>query len=170
MDQLEEKLKVAKTNGKLPKIVVAVHFSGEPCELKKLKNLSNLYNFKIIEDASHALGSCYKGSKTGSCDYSDVTIFSFHPVKIVTTAEGGSATTNCDKIKDRLDLLCSHGVTRDRRFFRERDHGDWYYEQIDLGYNFRMNEIQAALGISQLTKLNSFWKNVVKFVWNTIKA
>lgn len=156
MDQLELKLEDAKKMGSLPKIVVAVHFSGEPCELVRLQALARQFGFKVIEDASHALGAEYDGVRIGDGNFGDVTVFSFHPVKIITTAEGGVATTNLASVKERLDLYKSHGVTRDSKLFESHDQGAWYYEQVGLGFNYRLNEIQAALGISQLRRLDEF--------------
>ncbi|KZX76443.1 UDP-4-amino-4,6-dideoxy-N-acetyl-beta-L-altrosamine transaminase [Oleiphilus sp. HI0009] len=154
--KLESKLKQAKAEGTLPKVIVVVHLCGQPCDMEKIYQLSKQYGFKIIEDASHAVGARYKNSKTGDCKYSDITVFSFHPVKIVTTAEGGAALTNNDELAKKLELLRSHGVTRDESLMTEESHGGWYYQQIELGYNYRMTEMQAALGVSQMTRLNEF--------------
>jgi len=154
---LEEKLSHAKQNNlPLPKVVIPVHLSGQPCEMDKIHSLGVEYNFSIIEDASHAIGGKYKNNPIGSCEYSDITIFSFHPVKIVTTAEGGAATTNSKKLASKLELLRSHGVTRDSSLLSGESHGDWYYEQIELGFNYRMTEMQAALGVSQMSRLHDF--------------
>jgi UDP-4-amino-4,6-dideoxy-N-acetyl-beta-L-altrosamine transaminase len=155
--KLEVKLKETKaTGGKLPKVVIPVHLAGQSCEMDKIFALSKEYGFKIIEDASHAIGGKYKDSHIGSCQYSDITIFSFHPVKIVTTAEGGAALTNNYSLYQRLNLLRTHGITRDELLMINKNHGPWYYEQIDLGFNYRMTDIQAALGISQMSRLNEF--------------
>jgi len=154
--KLEEKLKKAKLTNTLPKIVVAVHMCGQPCDMEAIRALSLEYGFKVIEDASHAIGATYRQTRTGDCAYSDITVFSFHPVKIVTTAEGGAALTNDPSIAKNLELLRSHGVTRDQSLMTEPSHGDWYYQQVDLGFNYRMTEMQAALGVSQMTRLESF--------------
>ena len=154
--KLEEKLQIAERHGRLPKIVVAVHLAGQPCEMKKIHKLANKYGFLIIEDASHAIGSYYDGEPVGNCRFSDVTVFSFHPVKIITSAEGGAALTKNENLAKKMQILRTHGVTREKNLFNEKEFGSWYYEQIHLGYNYRMTEIQAALGISQLRKLDSF--------------
>ena len=155
VDKLEKKLKKAKIINRLPKILVAVHLAGQSCEMDSLQNLSLKYNFKIIEDASHALGGMYKSEPIGCCKYSDITVFSFHPVKIITTGEGGMALTNNKDLGLKLKLLRSHGITRNPEIMEKND-GPWYYEQMDLGYNYRMNDIQAALGISQIKRLHEF--------------
>lgn len=154
--ELVKKLVKAKKEKKLPKIVVIVHFAGNPCNLVEIKNLSIKYGFKIIEDASHALGSTYKKKPIGNCRYSDATVFSFHPVKPITTCEGGIVTTNSLKLKNRMDLLRSHGIVKQHKYFVQNNYEPWKYEQQILGYNFRMNEIEAALGISQIKKLKKF--------------
>lgn len=154
--QLEQKLKQAQQNGTLPKIVVPVHLCGYPCDMAAIYALSQEYGFHIIEDASHAIGGQYRGEPIGNCRYSDITIFSFHPVKIVTTAEGGAALTNCPELAERMALLRSHGITREPSKMQGESHGSWYYQQIDLGYNYRMTELQAALGVSQMTRLEVF--------------
>jgi UDP-4-amino-4,6-dideoxy-N-acetyl-beta-L-altrosamine transaminase len=154
--KLEEKLVEAKRFGSLPKVLVPVHLTGQPCDMSAIHRLCTSYGVKIIEDASHAIGGAYKGAVIGSCAYSDVTIFSFHPVKIVTTAEGGAVTTNNDDIAKRISLLRSHGITRDPSMMCEDPHGPWYYEQISLGFNYRMTELQAALGISQMERIDEF--------------
>ena len=150
---LEEKLIKAEKAGSLPKVVIPVHFAGRPAPMREIRDLSNRYGFKILEDASHAIGAEYENSKVGSCEYSDITVFSFHPVKIITTAEGGAATTNDPDIASRMELLRSHGITRNKALMTNRGLPDWHYEQIDLGFNYRMTDIQAALGISQLSML-----------------
>ncbi len=155
---LEEKLEQAKENNRLPKIIIAVHLSGLPCDMQAIHQLSNQYGFKIIEDAAHALGASYQENPTGCGQYSDITVFSFHPVKIITTGEGGMAVTNNKTLADKMRLLRSHGITRDPAQMTQQPDGDWYYQQLDLGFNYRMNDIQAALGLSQLSKLNSFIK------------
>lgn len=153
---LEKKLIEAKAEGKVPKVVVPVHLSGQPCDMKSIAKLAADYGFKVIEDASHAIGGKYHDLPVGNCEYSDITVFSFHPVKIVTTAEGGAAMTNCKELSNRMALLRSHGVTRNSEQMEGKSHGDWYYQQIDLGFNYRMTDIQAALGISQLKRLEDF--------------
>ena len=153
---LEKKLIQAKKNKKLPKVLIPVHFAGQSCEMKRIKHLSNIYGFKIIEDASHAIGGKYLNEAIGCCKYSDITVFSFHPVKIITTAEGGLITTNSKIISDKIALLRSHGITRNTDLMRSKNQGSWYYEQIELGLNYRMNELQAALGLSQLKRLDEF--------------
>ncbi len=153
---LEEKLKQAKINNTLPKIIIPVHFAGQSCNMKKIFKLSKEYGFSIIEDASHSIGGKYLDAKIGSCQYSDITVFSFHPVKIITTAEGGILTTNNKKLADKMKLLRSHGISRDRKLMTKSSEGGWYYKQIDLGFNYRMTELQAALGISQMRRLDDF--------------
>jgi UDP-4-amino-4,6-dideoxy-N-acetyl-beta-L-altrosamine transaminase len=155
-EELEIKLIQARQDNKLPKIVIPVHFAGQSCDMKKIYSLSQEYGFKIIEDASHAIGGKYLGRPVGSCQYSDITVFSFHPVKIITTAEGGLATTNNKKLSERMQLFRSHGVIRDPKLMTKESEGKWYYQQIDIGFNYRMTELQAALGISQMGRLNSF--------------
>ncbi|MBE0471554.1 MAG: UDP-4-amino-4,6-dideoxy-N-acetyl-beta-L-altrosamine transaminase [Methyloprofundus sp.] len=154
-DALERKLIEAKVKGTLPKIVVAVHFAGQSCDMRRIYELSQQYGFKIIEDASHAIGGKYLGQPIGGCQYSDITVFSFHPVKIITTAEGGLAATNQVVLADTMQLLRSHGITRNPDVMTKND-GAWYYEQIDLGFNYRMTELQAALGVSQMQRLDDF--------------
>lgn len=154
--KLKQKLKTAKKKNRLPKILVVVHFAGNPCEMIEIRKLSKIYSFKIIEDASHALGSKYKNNPIGNCKYSEAVVFSFHPVKSITTAEGGMVMTNSKEISSKLKILRSNGVTRDKKNFTQGNFQTWKYEQHMLGYNYRMNEIQAALGISQLSKLNKF--------------
>ena len=153
---LEQKLVHAKKEGVLPKVVVAVHLCGQPCDMKAIHALSLQYGFKIIEDASHSIGGRYLEHSIGSCVYSDITVFSFHPVKIVTTAEGGAALTNSKALADKMALYRSHGITRDEALMENASHGGWYYEQIDLGFNYRMTELQAALGVSQMSRLSEF--------------
>jgi len=156
IEKLKEKLKIAKKIKKLPKILIPVHFSGEPTIQEEIKKLSREYGFKIIEDASHSIGASRNKEKVGSCKWSDITVFSFHPVKIITTGEGGMATCNNLDLYKKLNLLRSHGVTRD---FNKKKYGEWFYKQIDLGLNYRMTDISAALGLSQLKKLNFFLKS-----------
>jgi UDP-4-amino-4,6-dideoxy-N-acetyl-beta-L-altrosamine transaminase len=153
---LKEKLIQAKSEGALPKVLVAVHLCGQPCDMKAIHALSIEYGFKVIEDASHAIGGRYLEQPIGSCEYSDITVFSFHPVKIVTTAEGGAALTNNKDLADKMALYRSHGITRDEALMDSASHGGWYYEQIDLGFNYRMTELQAALGVSQMSRLSEF--------------
>jgi UDP-4-amino-4,6-dideoxy-N-acetyl-beta-L-altrosamine transaminase len=156
VDALREKLLAARVAGRLPKVVIPVHFAGEPCEMIGIKTLADEFGFKIIEDASHAIGGKYHGRAIGSCEFSDITIFSFHPVKIITTAEGGMASTNCAELARRLSLFRSHGVSRDVENMEIIDAGAWYYEQSVLGFNYRMTELQAALGISQFDRLDDY--------------
>lgn len=153
---LHTKLKRAKAEGKLPKVLVAVHLCGQPCDMKAIHALSREFGFKVIEDASHAIGGRYQSQPIGACEYSDITVFSFHPVKIVTTAEGGAALTNDKALADKMALYRSHGITRDEALMENPSHGGWYYEQVDLGFNYRMTELQAALGVSQMSRLASF--------------
>jgi len=154
--ELEKKLIQAKQDNKLPKIVIPVHFAGQSCDMKKIHSLSQEYNFKIIEDASHAIGGKYLDQPIGGCQYSDITVFSFHPVKIITTAEGGLATTNDIKLLESMQLFRSHGITRNTELMTKEAEGGWYYEQVDLGFNYRMTELQAALGVSQMERLDEF--------------
>jgi UDP-4-amino-4,6-dideoxy-N-acetyl-beta-L-altrosamine transaminase len=153
---LQAKLIHAEKEGKLPKILVAVHLCGQPCDMAAIHALSQKYGFKIIEDASHAIGGKYKGEFVGNGRFSDITVFSFHPVKIITTAEGGMALTNSDELANKMALLRSHGITRDPAQMTHVPDGPWYYQQIDLGYNYRMTELQAALGVSQMERLDAF--------------
>ncbi len=153
---LKEKLKRAKKNNTLPKIIIPVHLCGQSCDMASIYELSKEYNFKIIEDAAHAIGGKYKNEPIGNCRYSDITVFSFHPVKIITTAEGGMALTNNTKLAEKMSLLRSHGITRDSQQMTCESDGPWYYQQIDLGYNYRMTDIQAALGYSQMERLDGY--------------
>jgi UDP-4-amino-4,6-dideoxy-N-acetyl-beta-L-altrosamine transaminase len=153
---LEKKLISAKKKDQLPKVVVPVHLSGQSCDMKAIHELSKIYGFKIIEDASHAIGGMYKNEPVGNCKYSDITVFSFHPVKIITTGEGGMALTNSDSIAEKLGLFRSHGITRDQNLMTKKADGSWYYQQIALGYNYRMTDIQAALGLSQMNRLSAY--------------
>ena len=154
--ELEKKLIAAEKVNKLPKVVIPVHFSGQPCDMEEIYNLAKKYGFKVIEDASHAIGGKYKGEPIGNCRYSDITVFSFHPVKIITTAEGGIALTNDSKIAEKLNLLRSHGITREASLMTKPMEGPWYYQQIDLGFNYRMTDLQAALGVSQIQRLDTY--------------
>jgi len=153
---LKKKLIHAKKLGKLPKIVIPVHLCGQPCDIRAIHALSEEYNFKIIEDASHAIGGKYLNKSVGNCKYSDITIFSFHPVKIITTGEGGMALTNSARLAERISLLRSHGITRNPSQMTHESDGDWYYQQVDLGFNYRMTDMQAALGLSQLERLDGY--------------
>lgn len=155
-DELAKRLKAAKSQGRLPKVVIPVHFAGQPCAMKDISLLAKEYGFAVIEDASHALGATYNGEKVGACHLSDMTILSFHPVKIMTTGEGGMVLTNSRDLYEKLLLLRSHGITRDPRQMAGEAHGPWYYQQIDLGFNYRITDIQAALGVSQLKRLDDF--------------
>ena len=153
---LKKKLIHAKRQDKLPKVIVPVHLTGEPCDMEQIKALSEEYGFKVIEDASHAIGGQYQGKPIGCCEYSDITVFSFHPVKIVTSGEGGAALTNSSELDQKLKLLRSHGITRDPDHMQYPKDDGWYYEQVDLGYNYRMTDIHAALGLSQLARLYEY--------------
>ncbi len=153
---LERKLEQAERNGQLPKVLVAVHLCGQPCDMQAIQALSRRYGFKVIEDASHAIGGRYQNQPIGNCEYSDITVFSFHPVKIITTAEGGMALTNDADLASKMTLYRSHGITRDAAQMTHASDGPWYYQQIDLGYNYRMTELQAALGISQMDRLDQY--------------
>jgi len=159
VSKLEEKLRIAKRNNCLPKIVIPVHFAGQSCEMEKIYQLSQEYNFKIIEDASHAIGGKYKGEKIGSCKYSEITVFSFHPVKIITTAEGGVATTNSEILAKKMKMDRSHGIRRlDKDQINEINDEIWNYKQESLGFNYRLNDLQSSLGLSQLKRLDFFVK------------
>jgi UDP-4-amino-4,6-dideoxy-N-acetyl-beta-L-altrosamine transaminase len=151
---LEQKLVQAQRNSRLPKVLVAVHLCGQPCDMAAIHALGQRYGFKIIEDASHAIGGKYKGEFIGNGRYSDITVFSFHPVKIITTAEGGMALTNHVELAKQMALLRSHGITRDPAQMTHAPDGPWYYQQIQLGFNYRMTDLQAALGISQMERLD----------------
>lgn len=153
---LAEKLERAERAGVLPKVVIPVHFSGLPCDMKAIRALATRYGFAVIEDASHAIGARYGDSIVGDCRYSDITVFSFHPVKIITTAEGGMAMTRSPERAQKLRLFRSHGITRDTALMTRPDEGAWYYEQHYLGLNYRLTEMQAALGLSQLKNLDSW--------------
>ena len=153
---LARKLEQAEREGRLPKVVVPVHLCGQPCDMAAIHALAQRYGFKIIEDASHAIGGKYRGEFVGNGRYSDITVFSFHPVKIITTAEGGMALTNDAELANKMALLRSHGITRDPAQMTHEADGPWYYQQIDLGFNYRMTELQAALGVSQMTRLDDY--------------
>ena len=172
IEKLEKKLKIAKKKKRLPKLIIIVHLGGLPVNPIKLNNLSKKYIFKIIEDASHSLGGKYYSKNVGCSKWSDITIFSFHPVKIITTGEGGCCTTNKKKYYEKLKALRNNGIIKERKNFKFKNLGPWYYEQHSLGYNFRMNDIQSALGISQLKNLNIFVKKrnkIAKFYCNQLK-
>ena len=153
---LARKLEQAERVGKLPKVLVAVHLCGQPCDMAAIHALAQRYGIKVIEDASHAIGGKYQGEFIGNGRYSDITVFSFHPVKIITTAEGGMALTNDANLANKMGLLRSHGITRDPAQMTHKSDGPWYYQQIDLGFNYRMTELQAALGVSQMARLDQY--------------
>ena len=156
VERLAEKLVQAEKVGRLPDIVIPVHLCGQSCDMYRIHALAKQYGFKIIEDASHAIGGHYMGMPIGNCQFSDITVFSFHPVKIITTAEGGMALTNNAELAESMRLLRSHGITRDPASMTHSPDGPWYYQQIVLGFNYRMTEIQAALGISQMQRLKEY--------------
>ncbi len=156
VEALATKLADAEVHGRLPKVVMPVHLCGHPCDMAAIGALAHRYGFKVVEDASHAIGGSYGGAPVGNCAYSDITVFSFHPVKIVTTAEGGVATTRDPALAERLRLFRSHGLTRNSDEMEWEPDGPWYYQQVALGYNYRMTELQAALGVSQMTRLDEF--------------
>lgn len=153
---LEEKLIQAEKKGELPKVVIPVHLAGQSCEMDKIHSLGLKFGFKIIEDASHAIGGKYKNEPIGNCRYSDITVFSFHPVKIITTCEGGLCTTNDHELALRLTHLRSHGIVRHPDEMTRKSDGPWFYQQLELGYNYRMTDVQAALGLSQMKRLDEF--------------
>lgn len=153
---LEQKLSKAEREGKLPKVVVPVHLAGQSCKMEKIAALSQKYGFTVLEDASHAIGSGYQGNPVGNCQFSDLTVFSFHPVKIITTGEGGMVVTNQAELYEKLIRLRTHGITRNPELMQGESHGLWYYQQLDLGFNYRMTDIQAALGASQMQRLDEF--------------
>ena len=172
LEKLENKLKIAKKKKRLPKLIIVVHLAGLPVNPLKLKNLSRKYKFKIIEDASHSFGGKYCSSKVGCSKWSDITVFSFHPIKIITTGEGGCCTTNKKKYYEKLLTLRNNGITKEKNKFKYKNLGPWYYEQHSIGYNFRMNDIQSALGISQLKNLNFFLRKrnkIAKFYHDHLK-
>lgn len=153
---LERKLEQAEHEGRLPKVVVPVHLCGQPCDMQAIHALAQRYGFKVIEDASHAIGGKYQDDFIGNCHYSDITVLSFHPVKIITTAEGGMALTNNAELANKMALLRSHGITRDPALMTHESDGPWYYQQVDLGFNYRMTELQAALGVTQMERLDQY--------------
>ncbi len=154
--KLEKKLKISKAINKAPDLVVLVHFGGNPCEMDKIYKLSLKYGFNIVEDASHALGASFRKERIGNCKFSNAAVFSFHPVKMITTGEGGALIVKTENDYKRAVTLRSHGIPEDRSNLMERGMPEWYYEQISLGYNYRLSDLQAALGLSQLERLNSF--------------
>jgi UDP-4-amino-4,6-dideoxy-N-acetyl-beta-L-altrosamine transaminase len=153
---LEAKLQAAEQSGRLPQVVVPVHLAGQSCDMAAIRALADRYGFRIIEDASHAIGGRYRGEPVGNCRYSDITVFSFHPVKIITTAEGGMALTNDAELAARMEMLRSHGITRDPARMSRAPDAPWYYEQQLLGFNYRMTDLQAALGLSQAARLDEY--------------
>jgi UDP-4-amino-4,6-dideoxy-N-acetyl-beta-L-altrosamine transaminase len=153
---LAEKLEQAERAGALPKVVIPVHLGGQSCDMAAIHALGQRYGFNILEDASHAIGATFGDFPVGSCRFSDVAVFSFHPVKIITTGEGGMVVTNDPQLHRRLELLRSHGITREPSEMSRVPEGSWYYEQIELGFNYRMTDIQAALGSSQMQRLDNF--------------
>lgn len=153
---LEDKLVAAERDGALPKILVPVHLCGQSCDMTRIGALAEKYGVRVVEDASHAIGGKWAGEWVGACQYSDVTVFSFHPVKIVTTAEGGVATTQDEDLGARMALLRTHGITRDPHLMTHKPEGSWYYQQVELGWNYRMTDLQAALGVSQMARLDAF--------------
>lgn len=155
-DALAKKLEKAAVTNQLPKVIIPVHLTGQPSNMRIIHELARKYKFYVIEDASHAIGGSYGGEKIGNCAYSDITVFSFHPVKIVTTAEGGAALTNNHEFATRMKLFRNHGITRDLNLMGKKIEGPWYYEQVELGYNYRMTDLQAALGISQMSRIDTF--------------
>ena len=156
IEALEEKLAQANEQGTLPKLVIPVHFAGQSCDMARIAVLSKHYGFAVIEDASHAIGGRYGDTKVGSCAFSEMTVFSFHPVKIVTTGEGGMVLTNNKALYEHLLRLRSHGITRDQSLMEDEADGAWFYQQIELGFNYRMTDLQAALGVSQMARLDAF--------------
>ena len=156
IDELTHKLDKAERQGSLPKVLVPIHFAGQSCEMDKIAALSKQYGFQVIEDASHAIGSKYQNKAIGCCEYSDLAVFSFHPVKIITTGEGGMVLTNRADLYEKLLRLRSHGITRNPDLMQGESHGAWYYQQLELGFNYRMTDIQAALGASQMQRLDEF--------------
>lgn len=156
VEALEHKLIQAEKAGKLPKVVVPVHLAGQSCEMDKIAALSRKYGFAVLEDASHAIGGHYQSQPVGSCQFSDMAVFSFHPVKIITTGEGGMVVTNRSDLYEKLIRLRTHGITRNPELMQGESHGLWYYQQLELGFNYRMTDIQAALGASQMQRLDEF--------------
>ena len=161
IESLAAKLNVANHEGRLPKVLVVVHLTGSSCDMEKIGSLAKRYGFFVIEDASHAIGGKYHGKPVGDCRYSDITVFSFHPVKIITTGEGGLATTNDPELAQRMTELRSHGIVRERERFVQEVAGPWIYEQQSLGFNYRMSDLQAILGLSQLKRWNKLCLSVI---------
>ena len=173
INALRDKLKKSECEERLPKAIVIVHFSGRTCDMAEVFKLSERYGFKVVEDSAHALGASYaSGEKVGCNKYSDITMFSFHPVKSITTGEGGVLTTNDKEIAEKLSMLRTHGITRDEDKMQNKPHGPWYYEQTELGYHYRMTDIQAALGRSQMRRLDDFIerRNVIAEYYNNALA
>jgi len=156
VEALAAKLERAKAGDKLPKVVIPVHLCGQSCDMAAIHALAQQYGFRIVEDASHAIGARYRGEPVGNCRYSDIAVFSFHPVKVITTAEGGMAKTNDPALAKRMQLLRTHGITRDAEDMTKAPEGPWYYEQVALGFNYRMTDVQAALGSSQMRRVDEF--------------
>lgn len=156
VNALAEKLAIAKSRNKLPKVVIPVHFAGKSCAMEEIDRLAKEYGFTVIEDASHAIGGSYQGQPVGSCRYSAMAVFSFHPVKIIATGEGGMVLTNDPKLYAKLLRLRTHGITRDPDLMDDPRHGAWYYQQLELGFNYRLTDLQAALGISQMQRIDDF--------------
>ena len=156
LDCLEEKLEQAKLDGRLPKVVVVVHLAGMPMDMRRVGELAVKFGFSVIEDASHAIGSSIGSAKVGCCEFSQITVFSFHPVKIITSGEGGVATTNDADLSNKMRMFMSHGITKSEENLQEKSDGAWYYEQQFLGYNYRLTDIHAALGLSQLDRLDDY--------------
>lgn len=156
IEALTDKLVEAEQTGTLPDVLIPVHLAGQSCDMKAIADLAERFNFKVIEDASHAIGADYAGLPVGNCRYSDITVFSFHPVKIITTGEGGMAVTQDEMLANTMARLRSHGITRDPALMTHEPDGDWYYQQQELGFNYRMTDLQAALGVSQMQRLSQF--------------
>ena len=170
VERLEEKLIAAQQNGTLPKLLIPVHFAGQSCDMARIADLAKIYGFRVVEDASHAIGGRYRQTVIGSCSFSDMTVFSFHPVKIITTGEGGMVLTNSRELYEKLARLRSHGITRDSSLMEGDSHGPWYYQEIELGFNYRMTDMQAALGLSQLKCLDKFVVRRHQLVWRYNQA
>lgn len=156
VQKLKKKLASASESGTIPKVLIVVHFSGFSCDMQSIRALTEKYSVVLIEDAAHALGGNYQGNKIGNCQFSDMTVLSFHPVKSITSAEGGAVLTNRQELHQKLILFAKHGVTRDPHQMSGESHGPWYYQQVELGYNYRLSDLHAALGLSQIQKLDSF--------------
>jgi UDP-4-amino-4,6-dideoxy-N-acetyl-beta-L-altrosamine transaminase len=154
VERLEEKLVAAQQDDMLPKLLIPVHFAGQSCDMARIADLARIYGFRVVEDASHAIGGKYRQTVIGACLFSDMTVFSFHPVKIITTGEGGMVLTNSRELYEKLARLRSHGITRDPALMEGDSHGPWYYQEIELGFNYRMTDLQAALGLSQLKRID----------------